>query len=59
VKRFICTIYALVSLLVFFPVELRGQTPRKVKLTIPVVALSMTPVYLAQAKNFSLKKGWM
>jgi NMT1/THI5 like len=56
-KQFICIIYALVSLLVLFPVDLRGQTPRKVKLTIPVVALSMTPVYLAQAKNFFAEEG--
>jgi ABC-type nitrate/sulfonate/bicarbonate transport system substrate-binding protein len=49
--------YALVSLLMLFPAELRGQTPRKVKLTIPVVALSMTPVYLAQAKNFFSEEG--
>jgi NitT/TauT family transport system substrate-binding protein len=29
-----------------------AQTPRKVKMTIPVVAHSMTPVYLAQSKGF-------
>jgi ABC-type nitrate/sulfonate/bicarbonate transport system substrate-binding protein len=29
-----------------------AQTPRKVKMTIPVIAHSMTPVFLAQNKNF-------
>ena len=29
-----------------------AQAPRKVKMTIPVVAHSMTPVYLAQSKGF-------
>jgi len=38
-----------------YPAE--AQAPRKVKLTIPVVALSMTPVYLAQAKNFFAEEG--
>ena len=51
-KHFICIIYGLVSFLMVFPADLRGQTPRKVKLTIPVVALSMTPVYLAQSEGF-------
>jgi NitT/TauT family transport system substrate-binding protein len=34
-----------------------AQTPRKVKMTIPVIALSMTPVYLAQAKGFFADEG--
>ena len=29
-----------------------AQTPTKVKMTIPVVAHSMTPVYIAQSKGF-------
>src|ERR1051325_11759151 len=29
-----------------------AQTSKKVKMTIPVVAHSMTPVYLAQSKGF-------
>lgn len=56
-QRFICIIYGLVSMLMVFPGDLRAQTPRKVKLTIPVIALSMTPVYLAQAKNFFTEEG--
>ena len=50
-------VYGLVFALMLFPGELRGQAPRKVKLTIPVVALSMTPVYLAQAKGFFTEEG--
>jgi NitT/TauT family transport system substrate-binding protein len=34
-----------------------AQGPRKVKLTIPVIAHSMTPVYLAQAKGFFTEEG--
>ena len=34
-----------------------AQSPRKVKLTIPVIAHSMTPVYLAQAKGFFTEEG--
>jgi NitT/TauT family transport system substrate-binding protein len=56
-QRFICIIYGLVSMLMVFPGDLRAQTPRKVKLTIPVIALSMTPVYLAQAKNSFTEEG--
>src|SRR5436190_7500566 len=29
-----------------------AQAPKKVKMTIPVVAHSMTPVYIGQSKNF-------
>jgi NitT/TauT family transport system substrate-binding protein len=32
--------------------SVNAQTPRKVKMTIPVVAHSMTPVYIAQSKGF-------
>jgi NitT/TauT family transport system substrate-binding protein len=56
-QRFICIIYGLVSMLMVFPADLHAQTPRKVKLTIPVIALSMTPVYLAQAKNSFTEEG--
>lgn len=43
--------------LVAFACGAEAQAPRKVKLTIPVVALSMTPVYLAQAKGFFAEEG--
>ncbi len=36
----------------WFSVSARAQAPRKVKMTIPVVAHSMTPVYVAQSKGF-------
>jgi NitT/TauT family transport system substrate-binding protein len=34
-----------------------AQAPAKVRLTIPVTALSMTPVYLAQARGFFTAEG--
>jgi NitT/TauT family transport system substrate-binding protein len=34
-----------------------AEAPRKVKMTIPVVAHSMTPVYLAQARGFFKEEG--
>jgi NitT/TauT family transport system substrate-binding protein len=39
------------------PDQAPAQAPRKVRLTIPVVALSMTPVYLAQVKGFFADEG--
>jgi NitT/TauT family transport system substrate-binding protein len=56
-KRLTVIVYGLIGCLMFFPMDLQGQTARKVKLTIPVVALSMTPVYLAQAKGFFAEEG--
>jgi NitT/TauT family transport system substrate-binding protein len=35
-----------------FSLPAHAQAPRKVKMTIPVVAHSMTPVYVAQSKGF-------
>ena len=46
----------LFCLVLAFPTA-KAQTPRKVKLTIPVVAHSMTTVYLAQAKGFFAEEG--
>lgn len=37
--------------------SVHAQTLKKVKLTMPVVALSMTPVYLAQAKGYFAEEG--
>ncbi|HEU5319859.1 MAG TPA: ABC transporter substrate-binding protein [Methylomirabilota bacterium] len=34
-----------------------AQTPTRVRLTMPVTALSMTPVYLAQARGFFAEEG--
>jgi NitT/TauT family transport system substrate-binding protein len=36
----------------WFAMPASAQAPRKVKMTIPVVAHSMTPVYIAQSKGF-------
>lgn len=57
-KRFIFVVLcgAFFSFMLFAP-EIRAQTPRKVKLTIPVIALSMTPIYLAQARGFFAEEG--
>jgi len=35
----------------------QAQAPRKVKLTMPVVALTMSPVYLAKGKGFFAEEG--
>ena len=45
---FLCTVF----FLGWFSALTMAQAPRKVKMTIPVVAHSMTPVYIAQSKNF-------
>src|ERR1041384_3778313 len=45
----------MISALVYaagFVAAAEAQTPKKVKMTIPVVAHSMTPVYIAQSKSF-------
>ena len=57
-KRLIPIIVAAVFLclaLAFPPVE--AQSPRKVKLTMPVVALTMSPLYIAQSKGFFAEEG--
>ncbi|HEX9143876.1 MAG TPA: ABC transporter substrate-binding protein, partial [Candidatus Binatia bacterium] len=36
----------------WFGAPANAQTPRKVKMTIPVIAHSMTPIFLAQNKGF-------
>ncbi|HWP35815.1 MAG TPA: ABC transporter substrate-binding protein [Thermodesulfobacteriota bacterium] len=40
-----------------FPAPAGAQAPRKIKLTMPVVALSMTPVYLAEARGYFAEEG--
>jgi len=45
-------IIAAIFYLGWFSYPAEAQTQRKVKMTTPVVAHSMTPVYLAQAKGF-------
>jgi NitT/TauT family transport system substrate-binding protein len=50
-------VLGLFALILLFPAQTPAQTARKVKLTIPVIALSMTPVYLAQARGFFAEEG--
>jgi NitT/TauT family transport system substrate-binding protein len=51
-KRYMTIFLAAVFWLGWFSCPTEAQAPRKVKMTIPVVAHSMTPVYIAQSKNF-------
>ncbi len=44
-------------LIVFSSAPAYPQVPKKVKLTMPVVALSMTPVYLAKANGYFAEEG--
>jgi NitT/TauT family transport system substrate-binding protein len=48
---------AIIFFLAFAQAAHAGDAPRKVKMTIPVVAHSMTPVYLAQSKGFFKEEG--
>jgi NitT/TauT family transport system substrate-binding protein len=52
-KRFI----AIVFVIALAHAAHAADAPRKVKMTIPVVAHSMTPVYLAQSKGFFKEEG--
>ncbi len=57
-KRFISMVFSAALLHIgYFCQPAYAQGPRKVKMTIPVVALSMTPVYLAQGKGFFAEEG--
>jgi len=56
-KRLILVALTALFYLGWFAHPSDGQAPRKVKMTIPVIALSMTPVYLAQAKGFFAGEG--
>ena len=54
-KRF--AVIALALGLLAGPAAAQTSTPAKVKLTMPVTALSMTPVYLAQSRGFFAQEG--
>lgn len=57
-KRPILSVAATAVLSLLFAVPRAGAQPLKtVKLTLPVVAISMTPVYLAQAKGYFAEEG--
>ena len=47
---------ALAMLIVLSSTPAHTQAPRKVKMTLPVVALTTAPVYLAEAKAISPRK---
>src|SRR5919197_3408195 len=51
-KRLIPLVFATVVCVGGFSQPVDAQAPRKVKMTIPVIAHSMTPVFLAQNKGF-------
>ena len=51
-KRLITILFTVLCFLGWFSFPAGAQALRKVKMTIPVVAHSMTPVYIAQSKNF-------
>ncbi len=48
---------AVCSLVVWSSVPVQSQGLKKIKLTMPVVALSMTPVYLAKANGYFAEAG--
>ena len=51
-KRFMIILAGTLFYLEFSSLPLQAQAPKKVKITIPVIAHSMTPVFLAQNKGF-------
>jgi len=51
-KRIIRIVLSGLFCLGWLSLPAQAQAPRKVKMTIPVVAHSMTPVYIAQSKGF-------
>jgi ABC-type nitrate/sulfonate/bicarbonate transport system substrate-binding protein len=51
-KKLMRIFLSALTFLGWFSASARAQAPRKVKMTIPVVAHSMTPVYVAQSKGF-------
>ena len=51
-KRLMLVVLTALFYLGWFAHPSDAQAPRKVKMTIPVVAHSMTPVYVAQSKGF-------
>ena len=51
-KRFAVIFLAVFGFVPWLSLPASAQAPRKVKMTIPVVAHSMTPVYVAQTRGF-------
>jgi ABC-type nitrate/sulfonate/bicarbonate transport system substrate-binding protein len=52
-----CVLIALAMLIMLISTLAHAQTPRKVKMTLPVVALTTAPVYLAEAKGYFAQEG--
>ena len=50
-------VVALAILIVLITTPAHAQAPRKVKMTLPVVALTTAPVYLAEAKGYFAQEG--
>ena len=48
---------ALAMLVMLISTPAHAQAPRKVKMTLPVVALTTAPVYLAEAKGYFAQEG--
>lgn len=55
--RIAIPILAAVALLILSAVPAAPQAPRRVKLTMPVVALSMLPVYVAKSRGYFGEEG--
>jgi NitT/TauT family transport system substrate-binding protein len=51
-RRFAVIFLAVFGFVAWLSLPASAQAPRKVKMTIPVVAHSMTPVYVAQTRGF-------
>ena len=52
-----CVLVALAMLIMLISTLAHAQAPRKVKMTLPVVALTTAPVYLAEAKGYFAQEG--
>ncbi len=50
-------VFVLAASFVFLISPVHAQGLKKVKLTMPVVALSMAPIYLAQARGYFAEEG--
>jgi NitT/TauT family transport system substrate-binding protein len=56
-KKRLRALLSLALLIGLIPVSAHSQAPRKVKMTLPVVALTTAPVYIAEAKGFFAQEG--
>lgn len=52
-----CRLALALALLIVGVAPTAAQSPRRVRLTMPVVALSMAPVYIAQARGYFAQEG--